>query len=251
MNEIIIIQARLSSTRMPGKVLLPIWSNKCILDLQLGKLKKLNVPMILATTTNNCDDNLVRWAKDNDIEIFRGSEENVLDRFVDCANHHVAKNIIRVCSDNPFIQTNGIRDFISQLEEGADYVSFVGGDNVPTIKQHWGLFVEGVSLKALLKSKHELKNNPQSHFYCEHVTNYIYGHPDRFNLRLSFAPEIIKNRFDLRFTIDTSEDFKNMKRLLGLINGNVSLPLKSLVKVVDQNLELKKVMNDGIKNFSK
>lgn len=245
----IIIQARLSSTRMPGKVLQPFVGDQSILDLQLSAIKSLNIPVILATTTSANDDALAQFAQQNDVDWFRGSETDVLGRFL---NAPQADYIVRVCSDNPFLDTHSIQKFINEIAEGVDYISFKNSVGTPAIKAHWGLFAEVVSRKALVKAYEATENHPEGAFYREHVTNYIYGHPDLFQVKLLPAPEIIKDRNDLRFTIDTPEDFANMQKLYPLIEKNGGdFSIENLVRTTDNHAEIKKVMAKGIARFSK
>jgi spore coat polysaccharide biosynthesis protein SpsF len=249
MNIRILIQARLSSTRMPGKVLQEFAGTLSILALQLKGLSTLDLPIVLATTTNPNDDALERFASTNEIECFRGSENDVLGRFLAATE---AKYIIRICSDNPFLDIASITKFIEQIEEDVDYVSFKNSEGTPAIRTHWGLFAEVVSRKALERAHQATGKHAEGKFYREHVTNYIYGNPDEFKVKLLDAPTIIKNRNDLRFTIDTPEDFENMQRLYQTIEkegGDFSL--ENLVHTADAHPEIKKVMAEGIARFSK
>ena len=245
----IIIQARLSSTRMPGKVLQPFVGEQSILELQIKALRTLKLPIVLATTTNPNDDALEEFANKHEIECYRGSEDDVLGRFVVATE---AEYIIRICSDNPFLDLASITSFVEQLEQGVDYVSFKNAEGTPAIRTHWGLFAEVVSRKALVKAHEATEKHPDGSFYREHVTNYIYGHPEKFKVKLLEAPGIIIDRNDLRFTIDTPEDFENMQKLYQIIEkegGDFSL--ENLVKTTDAHPEIKKVMEEGIARFSK
>ncbi len=247
--NLIIIQARLSSTRLPGKVLKPLIGERCLLDLQLESLKKLNIPFVLATSTNQADDLLVEWAAQNQVSYFRGEEHNVLQRFIDCAEQYEAENLIRVCSDNPFLQFGQLSHYIYKLNNGVDYISFCNSEGYPAIKTHWGLFVEGVKLSALKRASELLQDHVHRDFYSEHVTNFIYGHPKEFRVVLEEAPEVISSRNDLRFTIDTPADFENMHSLLKLTYPKTTL--RELIKVVDANPTIKSIMRQGIDQFSK
>ena len=101
----IIVQARTGSTRLPNKVLLPFYKEQCILDIILQRLKTLKYPVVVATSSHPNDNKIVKAAKKNNVQIFRASEENVLERYIDCAIENNFSNIIRVCADNPFIDT--------------------------------------------------------------------------------------------------------------------------------------------------
>lgn len=249
-RNLIIIQARLSSTRLPGKVLMPIWNDKSLLALQVNRIKELGIPFVLATTTSCSDDQLVSWANDAGVEVFRGSEENVLERFISCAKKFKAINLIRVCSDNPFIQLDQLTNYLDKIAAGVDYISFCNSQCIPAIKTHWGLFVEGVSLTALEKAQKLLIGHTDRFFYSEHVTNFVYGHPDIFQVKLEMAPEILAKRNDLRFTIDTAEDFKNMSDLLEVMAGHEK-GLNEIIDITDNNPLILRRMQNGIQSFSK
>ena len=152
-NMIIIIQARTGSKRLPNKVLLPFYKNKTILDIIIERLSKNKylIPVCIATTNNTADDVLYDKYKDNsNILCYRGDENNVLSRFIDCATHYNKKTIIRVCSDNPLISLKYMESLIdSYIENSFDYISYSIGDNKCCIKSHIGIFTEIVSLNAL------------------------------------------------------------------------------------------------------
>lgn len=249
-NSLIIIQARLSSTRLPRKVLLPLWEGQNLLHLQIERIKQLGIPYVLATTTNRQDDELEQWAQQNRVTFYRGEEQNVLKRFIDCTKEYKADKLIRVCSDNPFLQFDQIPFYLDQLNKGVDYISFCDSQNTPAIKTHWGLFVEGVSLLALEKAQELLRSQPQRAFYQEHVTNFIYERPEIFKVALTKASAIIAKRNDLRFTIDTSEDFQNMARLLKVVNGTGN-SLEELIKTTENYPRILVRMQDGIQSFKK
>lgn len=251
MNNLIIIQARLSSTRLPGKVLQPICAEQSILDIQLNHLTKLKMPLVLATTINDSDQPLVEWALKNGVDYFCGDELNVLQRFIDCAKKYNGEKLIRICSDNPFIQLNSIGEFIDELDDGADYVSYADAEGTPAIRKHWGLFTEGVKLSALQKSQMILEEKSDAAFYQEHVTNFVYEHPGDFNVSLLPAPEVVIERGDLRFTIDTQNDFDNMKHLLHLLPLDEQTNLNDLIDTVNQKPEILAKMQLGIEQFDK
>lgn len=252
MSDLIIIQARLSSTRLPGKVLLPFYKGKTLLDLQVEQLMELGHSFVIATSTNPADDRIETWAKDNGVQLFRGDELNVLKRFVDCANQYEAENLIRVCSDNPFLFLKKVDSYFAQLKSGIEYISYCNEQRVPAIKTHWGLFPEGVSRKALEKAMDCIEGLDQANFYSEHVTNYIYGNPKQFNVLLKNAPQEVFQRNDLRYTIDTNEDFINMQKLFSRIpDWDGMTRLNDLVDLSDSDKDMKIVMQRSIEKFTK
>ena len=99
------IQARLGSTRLPGKILLPFYKNRSILDLLIEKLQQVSgAKVILATSISPLNDELEAFARTKNCEVYRGDETDVLKRFIDAAEKYGVEHIIRVCSDNPFLE---------------------------------------------------------------------------------------------------------------------------------------------------
>ena len=244
----IILQCRMGSSRLPGKILLPFFQEKHILQIQYDHLKKLGIPIKVATTINTKDDVIVQFCRKNGIEVYRGDENDVLKRFYQVAK---SKYLIRVCSDNPFLFSTGVEKIVSETDEKSDYVSFQNNEGLPAIKTHWGLFAEVTSFNALEKAYFETNSIANSGFR-EHVTSYIYENPDEFDIKLLDAPKIIKNRDDLRYTVDTQADFENMQRLYHILNEKkVDFSLSNLIETTDEHPEIKQVMSEGIANFSK
>lgn len=198
-----IIQARLGSTRLPNKILLPFYNNETILSLLIKKLKKFNLPIVLATSSDIKNNPLELVAKEYGINIFRGEEDDVLKRFIDAAAYYGFDALIRVCSDNPFLEKDSIENLINRAcDNSADYISFNVNDR-PSIQTHYGFWTEYVTVNALKKVQHITSDM----LYHEHVTNYIYTHSEIFNIEWIEGPEILNTHKKLRLTIDTRSDF--------------------------------------------
>ena len=104
MNIGIIIQARMGSTRLPGKILKPFYGGKTLLETLLDDLHKVEgAKVIVATSVNENNDKLVTFLKEKGELVFRGSENDVLDRFIKAAEINDVDGIVRICSDNPFM----------------------------------------------------------------------------------------------------------------------------------------------------
>lgn len=245
----IIIQARTGSTRMPKKVTLPFFGEKSIIDILLEKLLKTGLPIVLATTNNPADDPLVQMAKNYPINIFRGSEDNVLQRFIDAATEFGVKNIIRVCADNPFLDIDSILVLTTEFAQTpSDYLSFQFSSNRPSIKTHFGFYTEITTLGTLQKAA----SLTSEKLYIEHVTNFIYGHPQHFDVRFLNAPEVIFNRRDIRLTLDTPADFKLQQEIYAeMITQNPNFGIREVVAFLDQHPEMLQQMKLEIDKFSK
>lgn len=245
----IILQARTGSTRMPEKVILPFYQEQTILDLLLEKVKKLNLPVVLATTTNPSDDRICDLAARHQVPVFRGSENNVLDRFIQAAKTNNFSKIIRVCADNPFLDLEGMKSLIAEFEKSdAEYLSFQLSGNKPSILTHFGFWTEAVRLDALEKAQ-QLTNEK---LYHEHVTNFIYGNPEIFRVQFIQADPIVFSRTDIRMTLDTPEDFEIQKEIFATIskeNPNFAVP--EIISWLDRHPEILELMKNEIRKNQK
>ncbi|NQX91518.1 MAG: glycosyl transferase family 2 [Flavobacteriales bacterium] len=242
-----VIQSRLGSTRMPGKILLPFSNGKNILEIMVNILQKNfpDLPIIIATTTNTKDEPIVSFAKEHDLQIFRGDENNVLKRTVDAANHFGVTDIIRICSDNPFLHPM----FVSALIEdksAADYVSYQV-DGLPTIRTHYGLFAERVQLSALERA---VEDQPDP-FFLEHVTNYIYGNPDKFECNWLNIEDHLLGLENLRLTIDDPIDFKLAGEIYEAIVKDGQFSLSELKDYLNSHVSVKEAMSQNKEKYSK
>jgi len=249
LNTGFIIQARTSSTRLPNKVLKPFYNDYTILDIILKKLiQEFNhYPIILATTTNPADDILEETAKKWHINLFRGDENNVLNRFIIAAEQYQLNGIIRICSDNPFLDMEAMHKLLKEaIGLQYDYVSYRVHAK-PAIKTHYGFWSEFVTISALKKISHLSTN--KIHF--EHVTNFIYENPDNFNIKWIEVPKYVKEE-ELRFTVDTLEDFKLQQKIyLKLIQLNKDFRMKDIFTFISSNKSYQEIMKRHITSNTK
>lgn len=250
MNLGVIIQARMGSTRLPGKILLPFNGEITLLDFILDKLHKIpTARVVVATTDNPGDDSLVRYLLNKGELVYRGSETDVLDRFICAAECHNIDSIIRICSDNPFIDLNSLIKLSKEAQENPNY-DYIGFriNNKPSILTHFGFWGEYVSLKAL-KAVRNITIDSSAH---EHVTYYIYNHQEIFDCKWLNTPTFLQGREDIRLTIDTKEDYDTVKRIhrdLCEIVGEYNL--ENIVEYLNNHNSLTKsmsrIINDNIK----
>ena len=199
MRTVAIVQARMRSTRLPGKVLLPILGRP-MLELLVERLRR--VPgvddVIIATADDTSCDPIVTLATRIGVGAFRGSERDVLDRVLRAAHWARADLIVEITADCPLLDPPTIQRVIEAFHGGGvDYCSNVIRRTYPR-----GLDVQ-VFPRTVLEEVARLTDDPVDH---EHVSLYIYEHPERFRLRnveSGLAPEVA----DLRLTVDTQEDF--------------------------------------------
>jgi len=224
-----IIQARLGSTRFPGKVL-EYFSDNTLLGHIIERLKysKHIRKIIVATTDSKIDDKLVDYLLKKNIDYFRGSENNVLDRFYNAAVKFNAEYILRVTSDDPFKDPKIIDDVIELfLNQKLD---FAYNNNPVSFPE--GLDVEVFTFDALKRAQINAKNA----FDREHVTQYFFKNPQLF-LQNNLKNEI--NYSNLRWTLDTLEDLKFTKEVYRRLYQNKKMfYFEDILKLLDKETEI-------------
>ncbi len=197
-----IIQARTSSTRLPGKVLKELPYNSGITCLEqvirrLKKSKRLN-EIIIATTEEKEDDEIIDITKKEDVKYFRGSKENVLSRYYFAAKENNIDLIVRITSDCPCIDAQIVDVIINEhLKTNVDYTS----NSLMRTYPH-GLDVEVFNFNSLEKAY----KNATKDYEREHVTPYINRNPQIFKINEIKAPKELYAP-DIRVTLDTEEDY--------------------------------------------
>jgi len=226
----VIIQARQGSTRLPGKMSLKFYKEYSILELIIKRIKKAlpDTKVILATTTKKADDELCFVADKYEVPVFRGSESDVLDRFVQAAKQNNITKIIRVCADNPFIDMIALKELIDTFNtKNLDYLSFETNKNIPVIKTHYGFWAEAVKLSAI----ESVKSSDKYDYYKEHVTNYIYEHANDYKIEFLPIPQYLIQE-DIRLTIDTKKDFETAQAVFKEVGCDFDFSIKNVYDVV-------------------
>ncbi len=249
MNIGIIIQARMGSTRLPRKILREFYQGKTLIEVLINNLKKVeNVPVVVATSVNANNDELASFLQQRNIPVFRGEENDVLSRFIGAAEANGIDGIVRVCSDNPFLDWNGVVALIEKAQHSnADYIGFYI-NNTPSIKTHFGFWAEYVTLAAL-KRVAATTDDTQAH---EHVTIHIYTHPEEYHCEWIECPDFLQERSDIRLTVDNAEDFENAQRVYAALHdGNPDFGLRDVVNYIDSDGNLRMSMKKLIDNNKK
>ena len=244
MNDGIIIQARTGSTRLPNKILLPFYGDKSILDIIIEGIRNecADKLIVLATTNAVQDDILEQYALKNNIVCYRGSEDDVLDRFINAAKENNLDRFVRVCSDNPFLRVDTFNNlFEAHDETKCDYVAYGFADGRPTIKSHLGLFSELTTLDALQR----VAQLTSEKLYIEHVTIYLYTHLTQFSIKLLNLPLELEERTDLRLTLDTMDDFKLLQEIYAKY-VETDKSIEALLRLIDANPGYKILMRQNI-----
>src|SRR5690554_1979240 len=242
----VIVQARLGSTRLPRKMVLPFYNNKGVFEIILERLKNNlgDIPIVVATTINPIDDELELICEKNQVRCFRGNEANVLQRFIDASQEFGFSKIIRICADNPFLDIKSLLQLYKRFEgEDIDYCSFQTSEGTPSILTHYGFWGEGVSLSALKKVSELTKEN----VFLEHVTNFIYLNPELFKIDFISIPSEVDSYKNIRMTLDTKEDFILLKEIYEEFHRSESMDISSLLYNVSTNKNWMKQMYKQIK----
>ncbi|MFA4876155.1 MAG: glycosyltransferase family protein [Methanoregula sp.] len=244
MTKIIaIVQARMGSTRLPGKVMMNL-IGKPMLFHELSRIvrSKRISSLVVATTTSPSDDCIVNLCIEHDWHVFRGSEPDVLDRYYQCAKQFDADIIIRLTADCPLIEPTIIDKVVGEFIHkypNVDYVSnFIPRRTFPR-----GLDTEVMSFSAL---EHSWINDTNPALR-EHVTQFILRNPDKFKV------EGVMNNYDvshLRWTVDTKEDFQLINEIYSFFGNNQfswydALELmdkKPELQLINQNTQQKEVL---------
>ena len=206
----------------------------------INNLKKIgNMPVVVATSENPNNNELVEFLHQRNISVYRGEENDVLSRFIGAAKEYGFDGIVRICSDNPFLDYRGVKLLITKAQaSSADYIGFRINDT-PSIKTHFGFWGEYVRLSAL-KRVSASTNDALAH---EHVTFFIYTHPEKYQCEWIECPNFLQGRNDIRLTVDNAEDFENARNVYSALYGmKPDFDLEDVVNCVDNNEDLRHSM---------
>lgn len=229
-----IIQARMGSNRLPEKVLKPILGRP-MLGRMLDRLKraKLIDEIAIATSLTPADNAIEAFCESEDIRCFRGSEDNVLERFAGCAAlFSNADHIIRVTGDCPLIDPTLMDSFIEsylQLLPNIDHYH-LGAPNYP----------RGLDAEIFPKNVLEITaQNAINDYELEHVTPYIYRNPDRFISKTFTSGE---DHSDQRWCVDEEDDFKLVEAIFEMLHPtNPNFTWLDVLQLLDAQPELKQI----------
>ena len=232
-----IIQARIGSTRLPGKVLMKL-NEDTVLSLLLKQLKhsKFLDEKIIATTNNPKDDVIEKFTTSNNIKLFRGDSDNVLDRYYQCAKKFSLTHIVRITADNPLIDPDIIDQAIKKYSTfNYDYLTNSINRTFPN-----GTEVEIFSFDALeIAWKYAKKKSER-----EHVTPYFYNNPKKFKIH-HFKQK--KNQSKFRYTIDHKEDYALVVEILSRIKKR-PVRTSDIIDLLTTNPQLLKLNSHIITN---
>lgn len=228
----IITQARLGSTRLPKKILKEV-KGLSLLQHQVNRLSKMNIPLFVATTIEPTDDLVEKYCEKKGIKVFKGSEQNVLERFYNCAKYFGLTTIIRITSDCPLIAPELIQKGVEIFQENQQnnlYVSNVIKRTYPR-----GFDFEIFSFKLLERTYQEATEDYEK----EHVTPYIWEQNEKRGIKIMHVAGLEDNS-KYRITVDTDYDFKLIEKLILEHNAD-QLSANEIIRVLKNNPELVKI----------
>jgi len=232
-----IIQARMNSTRLPGKVLMNIDGKFPALFYTVEQLKnsKLLEKIVIATSSNQEDNNIEKFCRKYNIKCFRGSLENVLDRYYQCAKEFGITTIVRIPADKPLIDPEIVDEVIQKFKENSfDCVTNFQPSTIPS-----GTEVEIFSFSALETAW----KNASSAFDKEHVTPYIYKNKEQFKIFNVVNKEDLSN---FRWALDYKEDLELIRKIVMKIEKRPILT-RDIINLLNKEKELIKI-NQNVKN---
>lgn len=222
----VIIQARMGSTRLPGKIMKKI-EQKTVLEYVISSLEKSKFiqEIVIATTKNKEDDVIEDKVKKLGKKIYRGSQDNVLERYTFAARENKLDIVIRITSDCPLIDVNIVDSIISEfIDKKPDYIS-------NTIKRTYprGMDCEVFSINSLERAYTDAESDSDK----EHVTPYIYKNQDKFKISNYCADE---DNSKYRITLDVEEDFEVISFIIKEINNKrLDFSYESVIKIIEDS----------------
>ncbi len=222
----IIVQARMSSSRFPGKSLALI-GDKPLIYYVVKRLELVGIPVIVATSCETSDDPLAKYLESQGIKIFRGSLNNVLDRYIGAAEELNVDKIVRITADNPLVDIVALKKTLL-LFQRYDYVDGIYSNG----------FIKGTGFE--LVNLAELKSiKTQELYYLEHVTTLLRERtPQNPNYLKLPAPYYHQNINKIILTCDYKEDLKLLKIIFKIYNYRFSITIPEIIDLYVNNPEM-------------
>jgi spore coat polysaccharide biosynthesis protein SpsF (cytidylyltransferase family) len=220
MNTLCVLQARMGSTRLPGKVMAEL-GGRPALAFMLDRLAPLQVDqLVVATSTAEGDDRLEVLAKEKGVAVVRGPEEDVLARFMVALDAYSATHVVRLTGDCPLMDAAVVATALQvHAREGADYTSNTLVRTFPD-----GLDVEVVTAVALREAYDEAVDLAER----EHVTPFVYRRPDRYRLAGFESGEDLGAE---RWTLDTAADLERIREIVEKLDDPVAAGWRDILAV--------------------
>jgi spore coat polysaccharide biosynthesis protein SpsF len=227
MKNLLIIQSRMGSTRLPGKVLKPLGATDNM-DYVVSRCRAIIGvdEVVVATSTLPGDDALETWCREFGVPCFRGSEQDVLARYYFCAKEYHPDYVIRVTADCPFLDYQLAGDVLKlAVEQKLDYVFY------PPLPH--GLVIEPIPF-AKLEWMHF---NTTEDRHREHVTYYLNEYREQYQTLVWQLPEILCHP-ELRLTLDTAQDYQLLSKIADHFSHDKLIPTQDVITYLLANPDI-------------
>lgn len=232
MKTVAVIQARMSSSRLPGKVMLPL-GRRFELEHVIRRVRRATEvdEVIVATSTETADDIIAWFGEQAGVDVFRGDEQNVLDRVYKAVDGLDADDIVRVTGDCPLIDPKTIdATVIHRRRSDVDYASNIIERTFPR-----GLDVEVFSFESF----RQVHRRATESAHLEHVTLFYRDHPEEFELANVESVNVFDDsqlhyRTDLRLTLDEAADYELLQQIFDGVDYGVTPSIEDAVRFVDE-----------------
>ncbi len=230
----VVIQARTSSKRLPGKVLRDIEGQPMLLR-QLRRLRKGIIvgKLIVATSVDASDDPIEDLCAENGFSCFRGPLDDVMERFILLGQEYQIDYLIRVGGDDPLIDPACCNFLVEiQLREPFDFISASNRSGWP-----YGCAAELISRRTL----EEIHNRTQKPLYLEHIIPFFFDFPEDFAIHRAVAPKSI-NRPEYCFSVDYPEDMELIRTIFRILKAEGDyFPLEKVIELIDNNPDIRDI----------
>jgi spore coat polysaccharide biosynthesis protein SpsF len=234
-SALVIVQARMGSSRLPGKVLLDIAGQPMLARVTLRARRARSVSqVVIATTIDPEDDAIFDYCRTHGFLVFRGNQFDVLDRYYQAARLYQAEVVVRITADCPLMDPAEIDHVVSEFERSG--VDFAANRLPPPWKRTYpiGLDIEVCTFAALERAWHEAKQP----FEREHVMPYLYDQAGRFKILVVDHDPDYGN---FRWTVDTPEDLEAVRSIYAAFNGDDGFSWLEVADLYDRHSELKNI----------
>lgn len=232
MDAIAVIQARMGSTRLPGKVMLPLDGTHIIEhDIRRALAATAVDRVVVATSFHPPDDLVARYAQRAGADVYRGSEDDVLGRLHKAALEHDADIVVRLTGDNPFVEPKLISTAVRRVRDGVDYAS-------NKVERTWPI---GVDAEAFTFESFDLiESKAREPHHREHVTPYYHEQSEEFDIENITVEDVYASRpFDagteLRLTLDEPSDYELYRRVYEAVDYDDIIDVRDAVEYVVEN----------------
>ena len=239
-KTIAIIQARMGSSRFPGKVLADL-GGKPVLKWVIDRTSQSSLldDIVIATSLDSANDQIIELANHWDIKYHRGSESDVLQRFYNAAKEYDATYIIRINADNPLVSPSYIDELIYSADLAqVDYLSYATRNGVPVMQTALSFFCEIMTMKCLQAADQKIT----APYEREHVTLGIYTQPSEYKIKFLPVPDYADNH-KLRYTVDTKADLEILRQVaMGIGSSLVAAHPETIISFVKSRPDLMSLM---------